>query len=88
MDELSCYCWVFLCSSKEPPIDEVSTFLDIFGRDNGGVIRCNQGGELAKSNAFVSTMLKNFNYAIEPTEGLTAHHKMEALNTSTKPLVL
>jgi hypothetical protein len=41
VDELSRYCWVFRCSSKEPPIDEVSAFLDIFGRDNGGVIRCN-----------------------------------------------
>ena len=43
---------------KGAPIDEVSAFLDIFGRDNGGVIRCDQGGELANSNAFVSTMLK------------------------------
>jgi hypothetical protein len=65
VDELSCYCWVFLCSSKEPPIDEVSTFLDIFGWDNDGVIRCDQGGELAKLNVFVSTLLKNFNYVIE-----------------------
>jgi hypothetical protein len=64
VDELSCYCWVFLCSSKEPSVDEVSAFLDIFGRDNGGVIRCDQGGELAKSNAFVATMLKNFNHVI------------------------
>ncbi len=31
--------------------------LDIFGQDNGGVIRCDRGGELAKSNTFVSTML-------------------------------
>ena len=45
----------------------VSAFLNIFGRDNGGIIRCNQGGELAKSNAFVSTILKNFNYVLEPT---------------------
>jgi hypothetical protein len=52
MDELSRYCWVFLCSSKEPPIDEVSTFLDIFGQDNGGIIQCNQGGELDKLNVF------------------------------------
>jgi hypothetical protein len=67
VDELSRYCWVFLCLSKEPPIDEVSTFLDIFGRDNDGIIWCDQGGELAKSNAFVSTMLKIFNYVTEPT---------------------
>jgi hypothetical protein len=52
VDELSRYCWVFLCSSKEPPIDEVSTFLDIFGQDNGGIIQCNQGGELDKLNVF------------------------------------
>jgi hypothetical protein len=66
VDELSSYCWVFLCSSKEPPINEISAFLNIFGQDNGGIIRCDQGGELAKSNAFVSTMLKNFNYIVEP----------------------
>jgi hypothetical protein len=67
VDELSRYCWFFLYLSKEPTIDEVSAFLDIFGRNIGGIIRCNQGGELAKLNAFVSIMLKIFNYVIEPT---------------------
>jgi hypothetical protein len=38
VDELSRYCWDFLCSAKEPPINEVSAFLDVFGRDNGGII--------------------------------------------------
>jgi hypothetical protein len=67
VDELSRYCWVFLCSSKEPPINEISAFLNIFGWDNCGIIRCNQGGELAELNAFVSTMLENFNNVLEPT---------------------
>jgi hypothetical protein len=87
VDELSCYCWVFLCSSKEPPIDEVSALLNIFGRDNGGIIRCNLGGELVISNAFVSTIIK-ISTTLLNLQGLTSHHKMEALNTSTKPLVL
>jgi hypothetical protein len=82
VDELSRYCWVFLCSSKEPPIDEVSAFLDIFGWDNGGIIRCNQGGELAKSNAFVSTMLRNFNYVVEPmgADSLSQNGGIECFN--------
>jgi hypothetical protein len=67
VDEFSQYAWVFLCSSKEPPIDKMSAFLRVFGLAEGGVLRCDQGGELAKSEHFQSHMLKEFNYKVEPT---------------------
>jgi hypothetical protein len=52
MDEFSHYAWVFLCSSKEPPVEEMLAFLRVFGIAKGGVLRCDQGGELAKSEHF------------------------------------
>ena len=49
IDEASRYAWVFLCESKEPPIEYASHFLTVFGLKSGGAIRCDQGGELARS---------------------------------------
>ena len=57
VDEASKFVWIFLRKSKEPPVDLVSHFLQIYGRRSGGVIRCDQGGELARSAAFRTTML-------------------------------
>jgi hypothetical protein len=48
VDEASRYIWVFLTKSKEPPLDIIDTFLDCFGHVNGGLIRSDQGGELAR----------------------------------------
>jgi hypothetical protein len=42
-------------------------FLSTFGLQEGGVIRCDQGGELARSTEFRTRMLKDFNYKVEPT---------------------
>ncbi len=67
VDEFLPYVWVFLCASKEPPIDEMSAFLRVFGLADGGVLRCDQGGELAKSTRWRLHMLKEFNYKVEPT---------------------
>ena len=67
VDEHSKYVWVFLRKSKEPPIDLVSHFLQMYGRKSGGVIRCDQGGELAHSQDFRSRMLENHLYVVEPT---------------------
>lgn len=47
VDEASKFVWIFLCKSKEPPVDLVSHFLQIYGCQSGGVIRCDQGGKLA-----------------------------------------
>ena len=53
--------------SKERPIDDVTAFLDVFGRKAGGIIRCDQGGELAKCAEFVTETKKRHNYVVEPT---------------------
>lgn len=57
MDEASRYVWIFPQKSKEPPTNLVSHFLHMCGQPSGGMIRCDQGGELACSEAFCSTML-------------------------------
>jgi hypothetical protein len=66
VDEFSRYAWVFLCASKEPPIDKMSAFLWVFGLKEGGVLRCDQGGELSKSTRWHLHMLMEFNYKVEP----------------------
>ena len=67
VDETSKFVWIFLRKSKEPPIDLVSHFLQMYGRRSGGVIRCDQGGELARSSAFRETMMEKHLYVVEPT---------------------
>lgn len=58
VDEVSRYVWVFLTKSKEPPVDLIRAFLKIHGRDDGGLIRTDQGGELANSAAFRKAMFE------------------------------
>ena len=67
VDEASKFVWIFPRKSKEPPVDLVSHFLHMYGRHSGGVIRCDQGGELARSAAFRTTMMEKHLYAVEPT---------------------
>ena len=67
VDEASKFVWIFLRKSKEPPVDLVSHFLQLYGRRSGGVIRCDQGGELARSSAFRSAMMEKHLYVVEPT---------------------
>lgn len=58
VDEASRYIWVFLTKSKEPPLDILDSFLDRFGHVNGGSIRSDQGGELARSFAYSDLLLR------------------------------
>jgi hypothetical protein len=58
--------WVFLTESKEPPIEICLAFLRNFGNGRG-LIRTDQGGELAHSDAFIASMLKDRGYVVEPT---------------------
>jgi hypothetical protein len=67
VDEATKYVWIFLQKSKEPPTDLVSHFLQMFGRKGGGVIRCDQGGELARSHLFRTELLEKHLYVVEPT---------------------
>ena len=59
--------WVFLTSSKEPPLEIISTFLDEHGLEFGErSIRTDQGGELYRSRK-VHEVASKFGYKIEPT---------------------
>eukprot|EP00804_Cyclotella_cryptica_P017245 CCRYP_016804-RA/>CCRYP_016804-RA protein AED:0.21 eAED:0.21 QI:0/0/0/1/1/1/3/0/813 len=66
VDEFTKYIWVFLCISKDPPIDLINMHLDQFGSAAGGSIRCDQGRELAGCDDFVTAMAKR-QYFVEPT---------------------
>ncbi len=67
VDEHSRHVWTLLTKSKEPPIRWVNLFLAINGCPDGGVIRCDQGGELASSHDFISSVMEENKYAVEPT---------------------
>jgi hypothetical protein len=58
--------WAFLTKSKEPPLDILRSFMTKFGIGNG-VVRTDQGGELARSKSFRDMMLSEFGYVVEPT---------------------
>ncbi len=58
--------WVFLTQSKKPLIDILRAFMSRFGLKKG-LIRTDQGGELARSGAFHNMMLDDFGYVVEPT---------------------
>ena len=66
IDKHSRRSWVFLRISKEPPTDIIGIFLTKYGRSSGGSIRCDQGGELARSEAFRSVCMSK-GYLVEPT---------------------
>jgi hypothetical protein len=66
MDKVSRYVWVFLQKSKEPLIDLVIAFLTIHGSPDGGVIRTDQGRELAHSANFRTEMFTSKRYVVEP----------------------
>lgn len=59
--------WAFTTKSKNPPIALVRAFLAKFGKKSGGLIRTDQGGELARCEEFRSVMETEFGYIVEPT---------------------
>ena len=67
VDEKSRHVWVFLTESKEPPTEMVTAFLRRYGHKDGGMIRCDQGGELARSEDFRTRVFKECDYVVEPT---------------------
>ena len=72
--EHSRYVWVFLCKSKDPPIEKMSGFLKICGRKEGGYIYCDQGCELANCKEFVTRIQRDHQYRVEPT-GADSHSR-------------
>jgi hypothetical protein len=48
-------------------MDIINTFLTRFGHKDGGSVRTDQGGELARSTTLPDNLLRQHNYIIEPT---------------------
>ena len=67
VDELSRYTWIFLTKSKEPPVEICQLFMKEFANEKGGMVRCDQGEELARSEAWRTMLKKDFQYTVEPT---------------------
>lgn len=68
VDSYTRYAWVFLSATKDPPLNTVRSFLNRYGLTTGTQrqIRCDQGGELARSAKFRETV-QACGYSIEPT---------------------
>jgi hypothetical protein len=56
VDSASRRVWVFLNQSKDPPIDILRAFMSRFGLKKG-LVRTDQGDELARCGAFCTMML-------------------------------
>ncbi len=58
--------WVFLTSSKNPLLDILRAFMKRFASKTG-LVRTDQGEELARSGDLCTLLLAEFNYVIEQT---------------------
>jgi hypothetical protein len=67
IDEASQYVWIFLTASKDPPITILWEFLTQHGHEDGGCIRMDQGGKLARNHSFQDMVLCEFHYTLKPT---------------------
>lgn len=65
IDAKTRYMWTFLSKTKLPPIKTIKLFLQVHGAHHG-IIRTDQGGELARSRAFQDTIAEA-NYSLETT---------------------
>ena len=65
VNEYTKYAWVYLCVSKEPPLQLIHLHLDQFGAASG-FIRTDQGGELASCSDFITQMVIR-HFIVEPT---------------------
>jgi hypothetical protein len=65
VDSASCRVWVFLTKTKKTLFDILRAFMSKFGLAKG-LIRTDQGGDLAQSSALQNMMLDKFKYAVEP----------------------
>jgi hypothetical protein len=87
VDEASCYTWVLLTKSKDPPLDIIDQFLRKFGHEEGGSLRSNQGGKLAKSTALADMVLREHQYVFEPT-GVDSPSQNGAVEVYNKKLAV
>ena len=66
IDKKSRFIWIFLTRTKEPPISQVQSLLNIFEKCNVATITTDQGGELASSRKFTN-MISKTHYILTPT---------------------
>ena len=67
VDKTTLYTWLFLTKTKKPPTNIIRIFLTKYGHEDGGLIRVDQGGELARCNEWRTMALKEHRYVVEPT---------------------
>ena len=67
VDEMTRHVWVFLAKPKDPPADTASSFPKRYGHDDGGMILCDQGRELTRSEKFLTKMMEDHDYIVEQT---------------------
>ena len=60
VDKATRYAWMFLTKTKQPPVGIITLFLEKFGHGDGGMIRVDQGGELARSGEWRSVVLTKY----------------------------
>jgi hypothetical protein len=77
--------WVFLTSTKDPPLEHIDKFLIRFGHPDGGSIRIDQGGELAGSHSLVDIVLWKCYYVFKPTGAVAPCNDKLAIHT--RPLL-
>ena len=82
VDGASCRVWVFLTESKTPPIVILRAFLKKFGLAKG-VIRTDQGGKLAQSDAFRTMMMDEFTYSPSQNGGTEIYNGTLAVKVRT-----
>ena len=67
IDRVTRYTWIFLSTTKDPPVETIRQLLQKFKSDNPNrTVRTDQGGELGHSSAF-SKMLVECDYTLEET---------------------
>jgi hypothetical protein len=89
VDEVSKYSWIFLTKSKDPPIELTKLFLQEYAHVDGGKIRCDQGGELARSSEWRKMVLQEFKYYVEPTgaDSPSQNGQVEKYNNTLSTIV-
>jgi hypothetical protein len=89
VDEVSKYSWIFLTKSKDPPIELTKLFLQEYAHVDEGKIRCDQGGELARSSEWRKMVLKEFKYYVERTgaDSPSQNGQVEKYNNTLSTIV-
>ncbi len=87
MDEALHHMWVFITSTKDPPLDLIDKLFTRFGHPDVGLIRTDQGRELAGLQELVDMVLWQYSYVVEPT-GVDSPSQNGAMETYSNKLAV